>query len=349
MITRGSVYVFAGYKMSSLSSSGLDDIIARGAITDFDVARLRRSFYKDGIISSQEADTLFKANDACSVKDASWTDFFIEALTDYVVNQVTPEGYVTVENADWLIQRIAHDGHVETKTELDLLVTVLERARWSPVRLARYALAEVKRAVIEDTGPLRTGGGLQKGVIAEAEVELLRRVLYAFGGDGNIAITRDEAEVLFELNDATANAEPNPAWTDLFTKAIANVLMASSGYAVPSREKALQAEAWLDSRGDVGPASLFNKMITGSLSAVLTSYREQSPEERAIARLERQRTEIVTNEIVTEDEANWLADRLGRDGVLSANEKALIAFLQKESPKIHPILAERVAKLAEAA
>ena len=335
--------------MSSLQSSGLEDIIARRAITDFDVARLRRAFYKDGVITPEEAEQLFEANDACGVKDATWTEFFNEALTDYLVNQATPEGYVTAENADWLIERIARDGEIETKTELEILVNVLERARWSPVRLVRYALAQVKRAVLEDSGPLRTGSGLQKGVIAEAEVELLRRILYAFGGDGNIAITRDEAEILFDINDATVAAEPNPAWTDLFTKAIANVLMASSGYAVPTREEALHAETWLDSRGEAAPGSVFSKMITGSLTSVLSSYREQTAEERALARLERQRAEIVTNEIITEDEAEWLADRIGRDGILSANEKALIAFLHKESPKIHPLLAERVAKLADAA
>lgn len=335
--------------MSSLNSSGLEDIVARRAITDFDVARLRRAFYKDGIITPDEAEKLFEANDACGVKDASWADFFVEALTDYLVNQAVPEGYMTVENADWLMSRIAKDGQIETKTELELLVTVLERARWSPVRLVRYALDQVKRAVLEDTGPLRTGSGLQKGVIDEAEVELLRRILYAFGGDGNIAITRDEAEILFDINDATVDEEPNPAWTDLFTKAIANVLMASSGYAVPTREKALHAESWLDSRGDLSLGKFYSKMISGSLTAVLSSYREQSPEERALARLERQRAEIVTNEMITEDEAEWLADRMGRDGILSANEKALIAFLHKESPKIHPLLAERVAKLSEAA
>ncbi len=321
----------------------------RRAITDFDVARLRRAFYKDGIISLEEADQLFEANQACSVKDSSWSDFFVEAVTDFIVNQAVPEGYITAENADWLKDRISQDGQVDTKTELDLLVTVLEKARWSPVRLVRYALEQVKLAVLEDTGPLRSGSGLKKGVIAESEVELLRRILYAFGGDGNIAITRDEAEILFDINDATVGVEPNPAWTDLFTKAVANLLMSSSGYAVPSREAALHSEAWLETRGEMAPTSLLGKMISGSLASVLSAYREQTAEERALARLERQRAEIVTNEEITEEEAEWLAERIGRDGVLSANERTLIAFLHKESPKIHPILAERVAELASAA
>ena len=69
----------------------------------------------------------------------------------------------------------------------------------------------------------------------EILLELLRRMLYAFGGDGNVAVTRAEAEVLFDINDATADAEPNPAWTDLFVKAIANVVMAASGQQPPNQ------------------------------------------------------------------------------------------------------------------
>ena len=38
----------------------------------------------------------------------------------------------------------------------------------------------------------------------------MRRMLYAFGGDGNIAITRQEAEVLFDINDATDADEELP-------------------------------------------------------------------------------------------------------------------------------------------
>ena len=43
--------------------------------------------------------------------------------------------------------------------------------------------------------------------IAKAEVDLLRRILYAYGGDGNIAITRAEAEVLFRINERTCDGQ----------------------------------------------------------------------------------------------------------------------------------------------
>jgi hypothetical protein len=80
----------------------------------------------------------------------------------------------------------------------------------------------VAHAVIDGKGPLMLGGALVPGLIAKAEVELLRRILHAHGGDGNIAITRAEAEVLFRINERTAQGHNDPSWNDLFVKAIAN-------------------------------------------------------------------------------------------------------------------------------
>ncbi|MCZ7596345.1 MAG: hypothetical protein M5U16_16780 [Hyphomicrobium sp.] len=79
------------------------------------------------------------------------------------------------------------------------------------------------------------------------------------------------------------------------------------------------------------------------------TYQEQSAEERALARLEQQRIEIITNEEITQAEAAWLCGRIGRDGHLTPNEAALVAYLKKESPKIHPDLQAAVERLARAA
>ena len=335
--------------MGSLKLLSVDEITKRGSIKDVDVLRFRAAFYEDDVISSEEAETLFALDDACRVQDPSWVDFFIEAATDYIVDQTEPEGYLTANNAEWLITHITKDGKVKRKTEVGLLVNVLEKARWSPITLVRFALEQVRAAVTEGEGPLRPDQSLAKGQMSESDVELVRRMLYAFAGDGNVAVTRDEAEVLFDINDAMADAEPNPAWTDLFVKAIANVVMAASGHMVPTREEALRRDAWLADRGELSPLAMISAMVTSSLDAVRGAYHEQSPEECELARLEHQRIEIITNEVITAVEAEWLCGRIGRNGRLTANEAALVAYLKKESPKIHPDLQARVDRLSQAA
>lgn len=259
--------------MGALGSLPIDEIMKRGSIKDVDVRKFRGTLYDDGLISADEAEALFALNDACPVQDPSWVNFFIEVITDYTVNQVEPEGYVTAEGAKWLITRVSKDGKIDRKTELDLVVNVLNRARWSPVSLIGLALDQVKRAVIEGEGPLRAGQAPEKGRISDAEVELVRRMLYAFGGDGSVAVTRPEAEVLFDINDAIADWEANPAWTDLFVKAVTNVVMAASGQAVPTREEALRRDGWVERRGDLAPRALLSAMVASSLDAVREPIR----------------------------------------------------------------------------
>ena len=325
----------------------IEDIIARGNISEADVMKLRSATYADGKISAAEADALFALDGAGIAQVRAWSDFFVEAITDYLVNQAEPYGYVTAENARWLIDRVDTDGRVRSRTRLELVVHVVDRARWAPESLVRYALEQVRQAVLSGSGVLRVGTNLAPGMIAEADIELLRRILYAFGGDGNVAITRAEAEVLFDINDAVSSGPANPQWTDLFVKAITSVMMASSSYAAPTREEALRREAWLDQHTDLTPLGIVRGIISNG--GLLTGYRALTREEGALDRLERQRIEMIVNEEITEGEANWLATRIGRDGRLNANELALIAYLKKESPKLHPSLDELLARLSPAA
>jgi hypothetical protein len=316
----------------------LDELLARGAVHADDVLMLRRSFYRDGHISPAEAEALFTINRCCPEQDVEWSDFFTEALTDFVVHQALPQGYVTAQNADWLVDRISEDGIVQTMTELELLIKVIAAARWSPERLVRFALEQVKHAVVDGRGPLRAGSALEPGRITEAETVLVRRMLYAFGGDGNIAISRAEAEVLLDINDATSGADNDAAWSDLFVKAIANHLMAASGYSVPTRDEALKQDEGLESRGELSIGSVLTGMLGSGLKDIIGAYQEQTWEELALERIEQQRVAMITSEPVTEPEAQWLADRIGRDGHLHENEKALLRFLKQESPHLHESL-----------
>jgi hypothetical protein len=320
------------------------EILARRTINAEDVALMRRTVYHDGVAELGEMERLFRMDEEATEHDPSWRAFFVEAGADFLVEQMEPHGYISAENAEWLMSRIARDNVVKTATELELLVKVLEKAQSSPERLVAFALGQVKHAVIAGDGPL-AGGHLVPGVIGRDEVALVRRILYAFGGDGNVAITRSEAEVLFDMNDATVEVDNDPEWSDLFVKAIANFMMAASGYSVPTRQEALRREAFLDAPSG-GVADLFGRMAAGGLRGILEAYRRPGSEEAWAARNQRVEAAIMSAETVTAEEAEWLAGRIGRDGVLHANEKALLRFVRDEAPSIHPSLQPLLKKAA---
>src|SRR6185436_18182532 len=228
------------------ASENLASFAAGGSITAADALAVRRSVYGgDVAITPAEMEKMLQADAGAQSADPSWTELLTEAGADFLVNQQLPAGYVSQDNAAWLTERICRDGIVNTERQFQLLVHILERATSSPGRLAGLALKQVELAIIEGRGPL-AGNRLERGRVSKAAVDILRRVLYAFGGDGAVAVTKSEAEVLFDLNDATTTADNDPSWNDLFVKALASYVMAASGYAAPSREAALADQRWLD-------------------------------------------------------------------------------------------------------
>jgi hypothetical protein len=307
----------------------IERILADGRAAPDEVLRLRHHVFWKGVVTPDDAEMVFRLNDRLAASDTAWSEFFVEALTDYVVHQAEPAGYVSEENAAWLIQRISHSGHVDTTTELEVLVKVLERAKLSPVTLVAFALDQVKWGVVEGMGRIGYNRSLPPGSVEEREVALVRRILYAFGGDGNIAVTRQEAEVLFDINDATVQADNHPAWSDLFVKALANFLMGASGYRVPTRQEALRRAAWLDAPTP-GVAGVLGGMLKGGLRAVWDGYQDNADAASGFAFSEVPR--------VTDEEVQWAVDRIGRDRRLCANEAALINFLKSRNAHLHPKL-----------
>lgn len=312
-------------------------IARRKRIDADDVLALRKCAFGDGLVSRREADALFHLDGSTTEKCGEWTAFFLEAMVDYIVHQEKPAGYVSDDNARWLVEHIARDGFVRGDTELELLVRVLERSMRSPEHLVAFALKQVALAV--------AGNPDEPAAIDESEVELVRRILFAFGGDGHAAVTRAEAEALVEINDTTDENLNHPAWNDLFVKAIANFVLCASGYAPPPREEALRRETLFETASvDIG--GFFNRMVSGGVRAVIDAYAletdlEQDWEER------NKRTEAAARraERVSAQEARWLAERIG-GGRLRDNERALLAFLKDTAPSTHPDIAPLMAKIA---
>ena len=318
-------------------------ICARGVLTSADVAAIRRGYHKDGSISEAEADALFALEQNCRAP-VEWGALFVEAIVEYLVHQAQPEGYVSADNAVWLSERISAGGKIQTRNEFELLVKVLEEARWAPASLSALALNQLRDAVANGEGPLRQGAKPAKGAISAADVAALRRILYACGGDGNIAITRAEAEALMDIAEAADESLCDPAWIDLYAKAIANHLMAASGFTPPPREQALRQEAWLEAEPDL--AGFLGDMVRSGLGGVFNAYRTPAPEAMQLARLEEQKRAILLGEDITAPEANWLAGRIGREGRIGEAEQALLSFIKANSPHIDPALDALMARVA---
>jgi hypothetical protein len=343
--------------MSLFKSLSIDDIRQRGSIHNVDVQSLRQNLAENDAISALEADLLLMLNTACRIKDASWSGFFVETLTDYLVHQTAPEGYVTAATAEWLALRFSRDGRITNHAELDLVVSIIEEARWVPLSLPLIVLRQVRAGIATGQGPLRAGAPVPAGVITDTEVELVRRVLVAC--DDALPVTRAEAEALFEINAALSDPASHPGWAELYVTAIANAVMWAAGYAVAARSDALGKLEVVSDAAHASdtirlPCGITSDEIAARLSAAddiaqmngpaaFSTCRPQSSEERALARLERQRIEIITHDKILEPDIDWLVGQIGgqisaRGGQASPNEHRLLARIERSSPALHPAL-----------
>ena len=53
---------------------------------------MRREVFSDGVVGKPEAEALVALNAMVIDQSAEWNEFFVEALSDYVVHQAKPEG-----------------------------------------------------------------------------------------------------------------------------------------------------------------------------------------------------------------------------------------------------------------
>ncbi|MEO1489267.1 MAG: hypothetical protein AAFR88_07520, partial [Pseudomonadota bacterium] len=166
-----------------------------GSVSPAELLQLRRTGWSDGVIRRDEAEALFAVNNVLDVRDAEWSDFFVEAITEHVLNGTEPKRQCSPAEANWLIAQIDHDGVVDSMVELETMVRVLEKAENTPITLKNYVLQQVEREVLTGVGPTRCGGELSATHISAAECRILRRVIFAAGGHGPVAASQYDAEL----------------------------------------------------------------------------------------------------------------------------------------------------------
>lgn len=304
-------------------------VAADGAISPEEILILRRASWSDGRIDADEAEAIFTVNDRIAEHDASWADFFVEALVEFVVNGAEPLGYVDEAKADWLMARIDRDGRLESMAELELLAKLFERATSAPERLRTYAIAQIGTAVLTGEGPTR-GGALDAvqsgGGINDAEALLLRRLIFAPASDRPAGVSRTEAELLFRLKDATLGAANGPEWKRLFVQGVGNYLMAYTSYEPLSRERAAELEEFMVRPSD-GVGRFFARMARFDLQSGFTGVFGSRPAREHEA-------EAAAARDVTDEERSWLDVRIDADHEIDPYEQALMDFLAEEGGKL---------------
>jgi hypothetical protein len=312
----------------------LTELLARlmqaGTVTNGDVMMLRDAVWTDESIPEPVVDALFTLNDTLTSHSTVWTDFFIEAIEYYLVDQCVPQGFVDETCADWLQARVDKNGKVASLTELELLVSIIERAESAPEDLRQYTIAQIENVIVSGEGPTRTDGIIRPNCIDAVEVELLRRLIFAGGGEGAIIVDSREADLLFRIKDTTLHGDNATSWLRLFVQGVGNHLMAHSDYRPLSRDEALNLQDFMDNDAP-SLGRFFKRMMPsdkigyGTITEVFKTLFPK-PEDRFAKRLA-----LDNSHLITPEEAGWLKTHITADEEVDAYEKALLTFIIDEA------------------
>jgi hypothetical protein len=299
-----------------------------GPVDASTVLQVRKAIYGHDRLTPADMELVLEVarrpgSDSCQ----EWTYLFSEALTDYLVHQNVPQDYIPQDKADWLIATLSKRG-VASTAEFAMLIDVMTHALGVPPVLSSFALREIKNAIANGRRTFIGDEDNRPGVVTKADTEALRAVLYAATTGTVSHVSREEAEVLFDIADAAS--QTNPAFDDLFARAVGNHLMATSMRA-PGAAEALRFEKWLDEE----------ETLPGFLSRML---KRDSIDADAAAREAVDRALRDDSEAITDSEAAWVIARLNRDGELSSAEQRLLQFLGAEAPSVAPALQPLIAK-----
>ena len=114
------------------------DLLADGIIDAAEVKELEEILYEDGVIDKGEADFLFELNNAVSGKENApeWKDFFVKAITSFVLDDKQSNGEVDDDEAKYLYDQIKGDGQIDD-IEKALLENIKAKSKNFPVLLSK--------------------------------------------------------------------------------------------------------------------------------------------------------------------------------------------------------------------
>jgi hypothetical protein len=280
-----------------------------------DVIALLGEIYSAGIGAREEAEALIAFDRSLAEVTAKWRQFFADTIADHIVHRREPQGSLDQEKAEWLTAALAPQGRIATAAGFDAVVRAIEIANEAPASLSAFALQQINEAVIAGEGPAIGRRAHFSRVIDAEDVVLIARILHAAGGETGHPVSRAEAEALFDLHDATAASTNDPAFDDLFFKAIADHLAAAAGHTVVPRAELLAPDPRMAERRSVFGRARADEEPGFRLPAGSISSTALGPEEAA-----------------------WLSSRVMRDGQPTAAEYALLRLFAQDTRDSDPSL-----------
>ncbi|MGI9511218.1 MAG: hypothetical protein ACR2QJ_17910 [Geminicoccaceae bacterium] len=200
------------------------------AISNCDIDSLRRAFYRCGPIDRRRAAEIFHANRTLQGRHDVWTEFYLEALTDFFLDY-RDGGYVLAGASETtLLAWLGEGAGIANSGERRLALRLFFLAEDVSERFERWILEAIKDNLLHHAERWSGEGLREPGRIDPLDMQLVRRVVCRGGAHAN-GISRAAIDFLAELDRRVSTFRDDEVWRSIFTQAMA------SGLHVPPRHE----------------------------------------------------------------------------------------------------------------
>lgn len=223
-------------------------IAGKNRLTTDDIATLRRFSFPEGVRSSDDAVTMLFLHNNCLEKCSEWDVYFVETLTEFIVQFSYPQGTLDETNAAWLRRMFATGGVVNSGLELELLLHAMEVSAYVPESLTSFALDQLRLAI-----DLKAGAYFQQRKAGDAGITVddlayIHRILRSSLQRGHLTLSPLERDALYAIDRVCDPQASHAGWRDL----IASIRLRDPLVDAPQRDRWLRvADELLLDRGIV--------------------------------------------------------------------------------------------------
>ncbi len=316
----------------------LANVSVAGKISGGDVLRLREALWTEEALPQSALEALFDLNRRCEDIAPEWADLLLEALDHFLLHQTAPFGFLDENGAAWLRAQLDRAGRVHGWLEMELLVSILESAENTPDWFKAWTLSQIEETIVTGVGPTRDPAHVSPNYIDEAEVDLIRRIIFSSGGEGAEIVGTHEADMLFRLKDRTLHSENAPGWQSLFVQGVGNHLMAHSDYRQMSPQEAKRLNGFMNEHTP-NLAGFFARMLpremfgNGTIAQAFKAVFDTDEGEHF-----GNEGDMDASRELTMEEAGWLKTHIAADEHTDELEKLLLTFVLEEAGNLPAVL-----------
>ncbi len=203
---------------------------------------------------------------------------------------------VNIPDIDGFISKLETNKSSFGEIETASVISIIEKSDGVPKPVIDWVIKKITSDIIA------------KGAVGASDTHNLRHLLYSCASDNGTIISQSEANLLFEIKNATLNGTNTPDWKIFFSQAIGNHLMA---YNFDAYQGAVNRSDYA-----LGKQNFF-KMVGEVLFGETSDYWGNTHSSENIAQ---------TNKVSAVENA-WLNQTINQDGKIDEYEQAALDFI----------------------